>query len=117
MRKIPPGAHESAGCAVVRFQNSQISKFGCPNDEAWAAIPRTKGLDDGGYEVLNSGWNAGLFWGDHLRRPVGRDAACGPDLLAKHERERASRRLLRPQSERAGDERRHKETDQPPNQA
>jgi len=59
-RLHPDGRYYDAGCAVVRFKRCNISKFGYPNDEAWSGIPRTKGLDYGCYEILDSPWPAEL---------------------------------------------------------
>jgi len=50
------GKYKSAGLAIIEFEVCSITKFGYPNDEAWGAIPRTKGLSYGFYEVLESSW-------------------------------------------------------------
>lgn len=48
--------YEEAGRAVVKFAGCSITKFGYPNDEAWAAIPRTRGLSYDFHEVFDSEW-------------------------------------------------------------
>jgi hypothetical protein len=50
------GRMEPAGTAVIEFEICHLAKFGHPNDEAWTAIPRTKGLSYGFYEVVGSAW-------------------------------------------------------------
>jgi hypothetical protein len=45
-----------AGTGIIEFEICTLTKFGYPNDEAWVAIPRTKGLSYGFYEVLASAW-------------------------------------------------------------
>ena len=60
MRRQSDGYYHNAGFAIFRFECCQIFKFGYPNDEAWAGIPRTRGLGYGCYEVLDSSWNAEL---------------------------------------------------------
>jgi hypothetical protein len=45
-----------AGRAVCEFVGCTITKFGYPNDEAWGAIPRTKGLAYDICEVTDSEW-------------------------------------------------------------
>ncbi|MGA1842991.1 MAG: hypothetical protein ACMUIS_00325 [bacterium] len=57
-KPFPDGGYykEEAGTAIVELIGCQITKFGYPNDEAWAGIPRTKGLSYGIYEVINSKW-------------------------------------------------------------
>lgn len=48
--------YHGAGTALVEFPGCTVAKFGHPNDEAWAAIPRTMGLVYGIYEVQGSAW-------------------------------------------------------------
>lgn len=48
---------DDAGLAVCEFVGCTITKFGYPNDEAWSAIPRTKGLAYDVCEVTNSEWS------------------------------------------------------------
>ena len=48
--------YEPAGLGIVEFKLCLVTKFGYPNDEAWCAIPRTKGLSYGFYEVMQSAW-------------------------------------------------------------
>jgi hypothetical protein len=50
------GAYHDAGHAIVTFERCSITKFGYPNDEAWHAIPRTRGLSYDVHEVLDSDW-------------------------------------------------------------
>lgn len=52
--------NEPAGTAVVTFAGCMIAKFGYPNDEAAAAIPRYKRFGYDAYEMLNSPWHDDL---------------------------------------------------------
>lgn len=47
---------EDAGIAVVELVGCSITKFGYPNDEAWSAIPLTRGRAYGAFEIENSNW-------------------------------------------------------------
>ena len=47
---------EVVGNAVIQFERCHLTKFGYPNDEASAGIPRYKDLTYGAYEVLESSW-------------------------------------------------------------
>jgi hypothetical protein len=55
-RALDSQQFEDAGRAVCEFVGCTITKFGYPNDEAWFAIPRTKGLSYDICEVANSEW-------------------------------------------------------------
>jgi len=54
------GFYEDAGLAICEFIGCTITKFGYPNDEAWAAIPRTRDLVYCVCEVLDSDWKLQL---------------------------------------------------------
>jgi hypothetical protein len=58
VRDSGDGKHTSAGTAILEFKVCSSTRFGYPNDEAWAAIPRTKHLGYGVYEVQNSEWKS-----------------------------------------------------------
>ncbi len=64
-KKKIQGMYQIAGLAIVNFKVCSITKFGYPNDEAWSAIPRTRGLSYDFYEVLESSWSKEL---DELNR-------------------------------------------------
>jgi hypothetical protein len=49
--------YDDAGLAVCEFPGCIITKFGYPNDEAWSAIPRTRGIAYEVCEVFDSEWN------------------------------------------------------------
>ena len=44
------------GNAVIRFPMCHATRFGYPNDEAMAGIPRFQGVVYGAYEVSSSSW-------------------------------------------------------------
>ena len=48
--------YHNAGLAVCRFSGCIVTKFGYPNDEAWSAIPRTRGFGYDVCEVFESTW-------------------------------------------------------------
>lgn len=50
-------SYTDAGLAICEFPGCRITKFGYPNDEAWSAIPRTRGLSYDVCEVANSEWD------------------------------------------------------------
>jgi len=58
VRETADGTYADAGTAIIEFKACSATKFGYPNDEAWIAIPRTKNLDYGVYEVLDSAWKS-----------------------------------------------------------
>ncbi|MEO1246213.1 MAG: hypothetical protein AAFX56_11085 [Pseudomonadota bacterium] len=50
------GPSQVVGNAVVEFGQCHATRFGYPNDEAMAGIPRFDGLSYGACEVSNSSW-------------------------------------------------------------
>lgn len=60
MRFAADGLCHPAGMALVEFRRCTATKFGYPNDEARAGVPRFKGLVYGFYEVLDSEWKVEL---------------------------------------------------------
>ena len=66
------------GRAVVEFDRCYITKFGYPNDEAWYAIPRTRTLSYGSYEVFESDWT------DEINRLNRHGFPDTPDVELRH---------------------------------
>lgn len=50
------GLYSNARLAVCSFPGCIVTKFGYPNDEAWSAIPRTRGFGYDVCEVFESAW-------------------------------------------------------------
>jgi hypothetical protein len=65
VRRGEDGRYHAVGTALVEFSSCLVTRFGYPNDEAWSAIPRTKGLSYGIFEVQESEWKEELV---HLNR-------------------------------------------------
>lgn len=56
-RDLDVDGYVDAGLAICEFLGCRITKFGYPNDEAWSAIPRTRGLSYNVCEVADSEWD------------------------------------------------------------
>ncbi len=85
VRRMSDGFDHPAGTALVEFPGCCVSRFGYPNDEAWSAIPRTRGLAYGIFEVLGSEWKRELTRLNRFAFPGSRELGGRHFLILFHD--------------------------------